>query len=202
MGFAVETSELAKHEHQTAMFSLGLAGGFIAALIGVMSICSEFRHGTIRPTFVFTPRRGACSRRSSSTSVALGTVFGLFTEALAFGTGGAMLAIRGVELGLDTQKLLLTCSARPPSAALMAALGVGFGAVVRNQVLAVIGLIVWFMVVENTMMAIAPEIGRFFPLAAGDAMTGHRGGGATQRRRRRARADRLRRRVVRRGHPR
>jgi ABC-2 type transport system permease protein len=57
-------------------------------------------------------------------------------------------------------------------AALMAALGVGFGAVVRNQVLAVIGLIVWFMVVENTVMSIAPDVGRFFPLAAGDAMTG------------------------------
>jgi hypothetical protein len=36
MGFAVDATELATREHQTAMFSLGLAGGFIAALIGVM----------------------------------------------------------------------------------------------------------------------------------------------------------------------
>jgi ABC-2 type transport system permease protein len=54
----------------------------------------------------------------------------------------------------------------------MAALGVGVGALVRNQVLAVIGLIVWFMVVENTVLSLAPAIGKFFPLAAGDAMTG------------------------------
>ena len=57
-GAAVTPTELAKDEHQRALFGLGLAGGFIASLIGVMSITSEFRHGTIRPTFVFTPRRG------------------------------------------------------------------------------------------------------------------------------------------------
>ena len=72
-GAAVTPAELAKDEHQRALFGLGLAGGFIASLIGVMSITSEFRHGTIRPTFVFTPRRVAscrprCCRASSSES--------------------------------------------------------------------------------------------------------------------------------------
>lgn len=172
MGFAVDETELATREHQTAMFSLGLAGGFIAALIGVMSICSEFRHGTIRPTFVFTPKRGRVLTAKVVTSLALGTFFGLITEALAFGTGAAVLAIRGAELGLSTEKVLLTVLGSTAVAALMAALGVGFGALVRNQVLAVIGLIVWIMVVENTIMSLSPDIGRFFPLAAGDAMTG------------------------------
>lgn len=172
MGLAVDASELATHDHQTAMFSLGLAGGFIAALIGVMSICSEFRHGTIRPTFVFTPKRGRVLSAKVVSSLALGTLFGLITEALAFGTGAAVLAIRDVELVLSTETVLFTALGSTAVAALMAALGVGFGAVVRNQVLAVIGLIVWFMVVENTVMSIAPDVGRFFPLAAGDAMTG------------------------------
>ena len=172
MGFAVDETELATREHQTAMFSLGLAGGFIAALIGVMVICSEFRHGTIPPTFVFTPKRGRVLTAKVVTSLALGTFFGLITEALAFGTGAAVLAIRGAELGLSTEKVLLTVLGSTAVAALMAALGVGFGALVRNQVLAVIGLIVWLMVVENTIMSLSPDIGRFFPLAAGDAMTG------------------------------
>ena len=68
--------------------------------------------------------------------------------------------------------MLLTVLGSTAVAALMAALGVGVGALVRNQVLAVIGLIVWFMVVENTTMSLTPDVGRFFPLAAGDAMTG------------------------------
>ena len=107
MGFAVKPSELTKDEHQRAMFGLGLAGGFIAALIGVMSICSEFRHGTIRPTFIFTPKRGRVLLAKVLSSTALGAIFGLITEALAFGTGMAILAARGVDTALSTRDLLL-----------------------------------------------------------------------------------------------
>lgn len=171
-GVAVTPSELSKDEHQRAMFALGLAGGFIAALIGVMSICSEFRHGTIRPTFVFTPRRGRVLLAKVLASTALGALFGLLTEALAIGTGMVIIWARGAELVLSTHELSLVVFGSIAVTALMAALGVGLGAVIRNQVLTVIGLVVWFMVVENIVVGVAPSVGRFFPLAAGDALTG------------------------------
>jgi ABC-2 type transport system permease protein len=171
-GAAVTPAELAKDEHQRALFGLGLAGGFIASLIGVMSITSEFRHGTIRPTFVFTPRRGRVVSAKVLSSFILGVIFGLITEAVAFAVGLAILAIRGVDVVVPTHELLVVAFGSIACAALMAALGVGVGAVARNQVLAVIGVVVWFMVVENVMVGVWPEIGKFFPLAAGDAMTG------------------------------
>jgi len=169
---AVEPSELAKADHQRAIFGLGLAGGFIGALIGVMSITSELRHGTIRPTFVFTPKRDRVIVAKVLSSLALGALFGAVTEALAFGTGLAIVALRGVDVALSTQALLLIALGSVAAAALMAALGVGFGAVARNQVLAVIGVVVWFMLVENIVVSAWPSVGRFFPLAAGDALTG------------------------------
>jgi hypothetical protein len=171
-GAAVTPAELAKDEHQRALFGLGLAGGFIASLIGVMSITSEFRHGTIRPTFVFTPRRGRVVSAKVLSSFILGVIFGLITEAVAFGVGLAILAIRGVDVVVPTHELVLVAMGSIACAALMAALGVGVGAVARNQVLAVIGVIVWFMVVENVVVSAWPQVGKFFPLAAGDAMTG------------------------------
>ncbi len=171
-GAAVTPAELAKDEHQRALFGLGLAGGFIASLIGVMSITSEFRHGTIRPTFVFTPRRGRVVSAKVLSSFILGVIFGVITEGVAFGVGLAILAIRGVDVVVPTHELLLVAVGSIACAALMAALGVGVGAVARNQVLAVIGVIVWFMVVENVVVSAWPQIGKFFPLAAGDAMTG------------------------------
>ena len=171
-GAAVTPAELAKDEHQRALFGLGLAGGFIASLIGVMSITSEFRHGTIRPTFVFTPRRGRVVSAKVFSSFILGVIFGLITEAVAFAVGLAILAIRGVDIVVPTHELLVVALGSIACAALMAALGVGVGAVARNQVLAVIGVVVWFMVVENVMVGVWPQVGKFFPLAAGDAMTG------------------------------
>ena len=134
------------------------------------------------------------------TSLALGTLFGLITEALAFGTGAGVLAIRGVELELGLEKVLLTALGSTVVAALMAALGVGFGALVRNQVLAVIGLIVWFMVVENTVLEPGPWDRKVLPARRRRCNDGRRGRGTAQRDRRGAGADRVRRPVLRRRH--
>jgi ABC-2 type transport system permease protein len=174
-GLAVDSSELVKEQHQRVMLGLGLAGGFIAALIGVMSITTEFRHGTIRPTFVFTPRRGRVLAAKALVSVAVGAVFGLLTEALALGVGIGILYARGADLVLSPRDLLLLALGSVAAAALLAALGVGVGAVLRNQVLGVLGFVVWFMVIENLMVNLASGIGKFFPLAAADALSGVKG---------------------------
>ena len=173
MGFAVKPIELTKDEHQRAMFGLGLTGGFIAALIGVMSICSEFRHGTIRPTFIFTPKRERVLLAKLVSSTILGATFGSPDRGarVRHRHARALGARRPTPL-LSTHTFLLVALGSIGVTALMAALGVGLGAVVRNQVLAVIGLTVWFMVVENVVFAVAPSVGRFFPLTAGDALGG------------------------------
>jgi ABC-2 type transport system permease protein len=174
-GLAVDSSELVKEEHQRVLLGLGLAGGFVAALIGVMSITTEFRHGTIRPTFVFTPRRGRVLAAKALVSVAVGAAFGLLTEALALGVGIGILHARGAHLVLSHRDLLGLAVGSVAAAALLAALGVGVGAVLRNQVLAVIGFVVWFMVIENIMSNLMSGVGKFFPLAAADALSGVKG---------------------------
>ena len=55
--------------------------------------------------------------------------------------------------------------------ALWAALGVGLGALVKNQVFAVIGMIVWAFVIDNLLRGLVPDVGRFTPVAASDSIT-------------------------------
>src|SRR6476469_9813022 len=57
IGLTGSSSDLADHDHQYRLFSVGTQAALFATLIGVMAITSEFRHGTIRPTFVVTPIR-------------------------------------------------------------------------------------------------------------------------------------------------
>ena len=64
-GSITKAPELAGHDNQHGLLSAGTAGALFAALIGVMAITSEFRHGTIRPTFVVTPQRRRVRRRES-----------------------------------------------------------------------------------------------------------------------------------------
>ena len=55
--------------------------------------------------------------------------------------------------------------------ALWAALGVGFGALIKNQVFAVIGLIAWTLFVDNLLRALVPDVGRFTPVGVSDSLT-------------------------------
>ena len=64
------------------------------------------------------------------------------------------------------------CLARLSCRHSWAALGVGFGALVRNQVFAIIGLFAWVFVVEVLVFQYLPGAGRYAPGAAGTAMTG------------------------------
>ena len=52
-------------------------GALFAALLGALSITTEIRHGTIRPTFLFTPRRGRVLWAKVWASVLIGAGFGL-----------------------------------------------------------------------------------------------------------------------------
>ena len=51
-------------------------------------------------------------------------------------------------------------------AALLGAFGVGIGALVRNQVVAVVGLLVLGFAVDPAVAALVPEVGRFSPFSA------------------------------------
>ena len=50
-------SDLSQKENQRSLFGIGSFAGVFAALAGIMLVTGEFRFGTIRPTFLFTPRR-------------------------------------------------------------------------------------------------------------------------------------------------
>ena len=51
-------------------------------------------------------------------------------------------------------------------AALLGALGVGIGAAVRNQVVAVVGILAVLFAVEPALIAVVPEAGRYGPFVA------------------------------------
>ena len=175
-GLAVDPCELVKEEHQRALFGLGLAGGFVAALIGVMSISSEFRHGTIRPTFIFTPKRGRVLAAKVLVSARSRCTLRAADRGARARRRDGVLSAREVPTSFWAPTICCSLALGSVAvAALMAALGVGVGAVLRNQVLAVIGFVVWFMVIENLMSNFASGVGKFFPLAAADALSGVKG---------------------------
>ena len=178
-GFGIPTQNLGRRAVQLEVLGQrgDILGTLFAALVGAMSITAEFRHGTIRPTFLATPRRGRVVAAKVEASMLIGTAFGLFAAAVAAGGGTAALALRGVEMKLDAGDYALMLAGGASAAALWAAIGVGLGAVVRNQVPTLVGICAWLLFVEGLLVGDLfggrlGEIARFMPGALAKAASG------------------------------
>jgi hypothetical protein len=174
LGLSAE--DLGRRDNQLTVFGRGeLLGALFAALLGAVSVTAEFRHGTVRPTFLAAPRRGRVLAAKAWASVAIGAGFGLAACALAAAVGAAALRARGIEVRLDGGDYALLLAGGSAAAALWAAIGVGIGAIVRNQVPTLVGICAWLLFVEGLLVgdvASVAEVGRFGPGAAAAALTG------------------------------
>jgi hypothetical protein len=96
-------------------------GALFAAPLGAISITGEFRTGTMRPTFLVTPRRTRVVAAKAVASMLAGLGVGLVAAALTAGAEVVGLAARGIEsssAAATTPTGSRCCSAtshRPPS---------------------------------------------------------------------------------------
>ena len=170
---ALPGDRLESASDQVQVFRFGaLLGALFAGLVGAMSITGEIRYGTIRPTFLFTPRRGLVIGAKIVASALVGTVFGLAAVGAALGIGSVALAARGIPMTLDSGDYTLMPAGGIAGAALWAPLGLGLAALLRNQVATIIAIFLWLFFVENLLIDFVPGVGRFMPGAAAAAMTG------------------------------
>ena len=174
-GVGLAPEHLDSRSEQLMVFGRGeFLGALFAALLGAMSVTNEFRHGTIRPTFLVTPRRGRVVAAKVVVSMLAGAAFGLAASALAVGAGAAALGPRDVDLRLDGGDIALLVAGAAAAGALWAAIGVGVGAVVRSQVPAVVGIAAWLLFVEGVLAgdALDLDVSRYAPGAAAEALSG------------------------------
>ena len=170
---ALPADRLASGSDQVQVFRFGsLLGALFAGLVGAMSITGEIRHGTIRPTFLITPRRGRVIAAKIVAGALVGTVFGLAAVGVALAVGSAALAARGIPSALDGGDYTLMPVGGVAAAALWAPLGLGLAAVLRNQVATLVVIFLWLFFIENLLIDFVPGVGKFAPGAAAAAMTG------------------------------
>ena len=169
---APSPSNLASRSHQLEVFEVGTRVGMLfAALVGAIAITAEIRYGTIRPTFLVTPRRGPVIAAKLAVSGLAGLVLGLFAEGLMAAMTTAALALRGIPNQLDRGDYLQLLAGGTAAAALWATIGLGIGALVRNQVGTLVGLCAWILLIENLLLFV-PAVARYAPGAAGLALAG------------------------------
>jgi hypothetical protein len=173
-GLLTHPSGLASKEDQRQLLSLSSLAGVFSALAGVLLVTSEYRFGTIRPTFLFNPERARVLTAKVFAGALAGLAFGVLAEAIGWVLGYTILDGRGITVVLSSGDILLLTLGGLAGAALWGAIGAGLGAIIHNQVGALITLLAWGLVVDNLLFGLVPSVGRFTPTRASDALMGIR----------------------------
>lgn len=126
---------------QLAVVGGGFQGGYLlAAVLGTLIATSDHRSGTIAPTYLAVPRRGRVAVAKAVVAGALGLLYGVAVQAASLVVMAVVLTVRGVDLvGLDdlARPLLLGVL----GTAVWALIGLAFGLLVRQQVVALVALV-------------------------------------------------------------
>jgi ABC-2 type transport system permease protein len=173
-GLLSHPSALASKEDQRELLSLSSLAAVFSALAGTLLVTSEYRYGTIRPTFLFNPTRAHVLTAKAVVGALAGIAFGVLGEGIGFAIGSAILEARGITIVLNRGDVLLLTLGGLAGVALWGAIGVGVGATIHNQVGAIITLLAWGLVVDPLLFGLVPSVGRFVPARAADALMGLR----------------------------
>jgi ABC-2 type transport system permease protein len=154
---------------------------FLVLLLGVTVTAGEYRHGTITATFLTTPVRERVLVAKLIAAILLGfavAVAGIVVNVLL---AWIALGLKDVDISPFDSEPIEVLGATLVACALWSALGAAVGAVTRNQVSAIVGPLVWFLIAEPLFGTLIDERGRYLPGAALGSIFGDgdlsRGGG-------------------------
>jgi ABC-2 type transport system permease protein len=154
-------SDFSEGDVRTA-FSGDFTGIFIL-LLGAMGMAGEWRHRTITSAVLAAPDRMKLIAAKTISYAVAGMVVSFIVTASLMLVGTIILSSRG-ETTLDFATLADIMWRNLVVAAYLGALGVAVGAILRNQVAAIIGLILFPLVVELTLFGLVPEVAKFSPI--------------------------------------
>ena len=152
------------------VFSQASSAEVMILVLGLLAITGEYRHATITQTFLTTPVRGRVVIAKLVAYALVGVGFEVVAGVVNVGIALPWLGALHLHTPVLTHDSLLVLVTVLISGALYGLLGVGVGALVRNQVLAVVIALAWMFVVEGLLSALAPSVGKWTPGGAASGL--------------------------------
>jgi ABC-2 type transport system permease protein len=140
-------------------------------VLGILAMAGEFRHQTVTGTFLVCPDRGRVVAAKLALLALVGLAFTALATALTCAIALPWLAVKRVHLGGFSHDILLIVVGLLLAGALAGVLGVGVGALIRNQVAAVVVAVLWITVADALLVGLAPVVGRWTPGGAVAALS-------------------------------
>jgi hypothetical protein len=137
---------------------------YIIVLLGAIGMTGEWRHRTITGSVLAAPDRLRLLAAKVVAYAVAGIVLAFLVTVLTMLVGTLILDLRG-DPTLGPGGLADVLWRNLAVAAVLGPLGVCVGALVRNQIVTVVGLVAMAALLEPAVFQAAPEVDRFGPLA-------------------------------------
>jgi len=141
-------------------------------VLGIIGTTQEYRHRTATPTFLASPQRGRVVVAKLIAYLLAAIPMALLVIAVDLLVVSVYAGARGAAPSLNADNLRVLGGAWA-ALVIYAVIGVGVGALVRNQVGAIVGVLVYLFVIETIVQAIPAINGayKWLPGGALEALT-------------------------------
>jgi ABC-type transport system involved in multi-copper enzyme maturation permease subunit len=159
-------------DYEQLVFSVGANASVLLLILGVIGMTQEYRHRTATASFLTTPRRGNVVIGKLLAYALVAVPFALLILAVNVLVVEIYAGARGDAPALNADNLQ-TLGAAGLVLVVFSVIGVGVGALLRNQVGAIVGSLVYLYVVEpivSSISAIQPAY-KWLPGGAVQAIT-------------------------------
>lgn len=151
-------------------YSMASQAYLLAIMLGILVMTNEYRHQTITSAFLITPRRGRVITSKLAACGVMGLVLGVAAAAASGLLTAVMLAAEGIPAWATGVGWVLLGSVVVTG--MWAVFGAALGALIHNQVAAIVLAVVWFFYIEWFLIMLTPEVGRWMPSGASRAAVG------------------------------
>lgn len=182
IGTAAEIGSRAEGERSGLGFQLALVDlvgitAVLAIILGITIVTTEFRHGTITPTLLATPRREWVLAGKAVAGVLLAIFFAVVALAVIALVASVWVSIDGGELRFADSDVVERAAKMILGTVLWLLMGVAIGSVVHNQVAALVGSLLWLFLVETLLVGLlglldADDLAEYLPFRALDGADG------------------------------
>ena len=162
------SGDVVNSEDVANVFRTGATTYIVVFVLGVLGVTTEFRYQTITPTVLATPSRWALVSAKMIAYALLGAAYAIICLAVQLAIAVPWLATKNVSVSWTSGKLPEALGAVFLVVALFGIVGMGIGALLRNQVVAVsIGVI--FLLVLQGIVSVIPKVHVIYPYLPGGA---------------------------------
>ena len=145
--------ELARPGHQRDLVAFAAVSAVVALILGIVVSAGEYAHKTIGHTFLVSPVRERVVAAKLVAGTLTGLVLGASATVVSLGLTALWISVRSVPSHLGSREVLLAVPGTLAAAAIAAAIGAGFGALLRRQTGAIVLALIWLLVGEPLVAA-------------------------------------------------